>query len=54
MNRLFADKIEFSNKSKPSFGYRLSPYIKLSLFVLILYCLNLLFGLKNHLKMNII
>jgi hypothetical protein len=49
MDRLFADKIEFSNKSKPSSRYRLSKYIKFALCILILYCLNLLFGIKSYL-----
>jgi hypothetical protein len=48
MDRLFADKIEFSNKSKPLVRYRLSPYIKFALCILILYCLNLLFGFQSY------
>ena len=48
MDRLFADKIEYSNKSKPLVRSRLSSYIKLALFILILYCLNLLFGFQSY------
>jgi len=46
--RSSVDKIELSNKSKPSVGYRLSTYIKLALCILILYYLNLVIGFKSY------